>query len=579
MNEKKILVVISKPQDWWLVPVLEQLSQDLPLKVAGLIPSSLSSFQAFNLDFCFFHEDPRMLGYLPNLDSILDDVGLLIATDNSSIASFQACRLASKYSLPFLVFYSGVQFGYHEARINTRAIKFDVNLHAKKFITFSERSRSILLEEGVEDSRILASCPSVAAVKLNGDGAKFRSYFGIPPNRDLVVYHDALEIGRGNESVIEAAKIAQTVKYGPSSPIWLLAGSGKNASALKLNASRLGLQGTTLFLEQDLRPFVKDMISAADFYIPSLVEDHEQLVPFLGYAQQAFVDGAEVMLAKDGHQAEIAQGLNVRLSAPGPESLVACLTTLGTLRTLDDRTNQLRQKLVVEGESSRLVLKTLLQSYIQSEVPIHNFETSFLKVEELIPKGRHLDAITMLDDLLLKIGITDRQKAHVWRLRGDLEVAMGDFDKGSSSYERALSFDGNCADAYAGLGVISLRSRASDEALTFFGRAHAIDPTKQKVAVGMANACADGGLLSEAVWWIEKSLGMPGSDFSATAAISRISAIMPDRKQARKFLERAYETIGDHPSIMMGLGRAYLEEGKFEQGNALIRQALDKTAA
>ena len=48
---------------------------------------------------------------------------------------------------------------------------------------------------------------------------------------------------------------------------------------------------------------------------------------------------------------------------------------------------------------------------------------------------------------------------------------------------------------------------------------------------------------------------------------------------ARKFLERAYETIGDHPSIMMGLGRAYLEEGKFEQGNALIRQALDKTAA
>jgi hypothetical protein len=30
---------------------------------------------------------------------------------------------------------------------------------------------------------------------------------------------------------------------------------------------------------------------------------------------------------------------------------------------------------------------------------------------------------------------------------------------------------------------------------------------------------------------------------------------------------------------MMGLWPAYLEEDKFEQGNALIRQALDKTAA
>ncbi|MEI8025472.1 MAG: tetratricopeptide repeat protein [Pseudomonadota bacterium] len=579
MNEKKILVVISKPQDWWLVPVLEQLSQDLPIKVAGLIPPSLTAFSQFHVDFCFFHEDSRMLGYLPNLDSILDDVGLVIATDNSSIASFQACRLASKYSLPFMVFYSGVQYQYNEARINTRAIKFDINLHAKKFVTFSERSRSVLLDEGVDDSKILVSSPSVAAVKLNGNGLKFRSYFGIPAERDLVIYHDLFEVGRGNETVIDAAKLSQTVKYGDQSPIWIMAGSGSNAANLKLSASRLGLQGTTLFLEQDLRPFLKDMISAADFYIPSLVEDHEMLVPFLGYAQQAFVDGAEIILSPEGHQAEIVKDLKLRTAGTGPESLVACLNTLATLRGLDDRTHQMRHKLIVEGESSRIVLKMLLKSYIQSEVPIHNFETILTQIEELIPKGRHLDAITMLDDLLLKVNVTDRQKAQVWRLKGDLEVDMGDFDKGSSSYERALSYDRNCTDAYIGLGVISLRSKASDEALTFFSKAHAIDPTKQKVAVGMANACADGGLLSEAIWWIEKSLGMPGSDFSATAAINRISSIMPDRKQARKFLERAYETMGDHPSIMMGLGRAYLEEGKFDQGNALIRRALDKTAA
>ena len=579
MIEKKILVVISKPQDWWLLPVLEQLSVDLPIKVAGLIPPSLSPFSQFQVDFCFFHEDSRMLGYLPNLDSILDDVGLIISTDNSSIASFQACRLASKYSLPFLVFYSGVQYQYNEARINTRAIKFDINLHAKKLVTFSERSRSVLLDEGVQDSKILACSPSVAAVKLNGNGLKFRSYFGLPAERDLVVYHDIFESGRGNETIVEAAKISQVVKHSERPPVWILAGNGSNASSLKLSASRLGLQGTTLFLEQDSRPFLKDMISAADFYIPSLVEDHDMLVPFLGYAQQAFVDGADIIVSAEGHQAEIAEGLKIRTSGVSPENLVACLNTLATLRGLDERTNHIRQKLVVEGESSRIVLKMLLKSYIQSEVPIHTFETSLSQIEDLIPKGRHLDAITMLDDLSLKVNVSDRQKAQVWRLRGDLDVAMGDFDKGSSSYERALSYDGNCSDAYIGLGVISLRSKASDEALTFFGKAHAIDPTKQKVAVGMANACADGGLLSEAVWWIEKSLGMPGPDFSAMAAINRISAIMPDRRQARKFLERAYETIGDHPSIMMGLGRAYLEEGKFDQGNALIKQALGKTAA
>jgi hypothetical protein len=29
----------------------------------------------------------------------------------------------------------------------------------------------------------------------------------------------------------------------------------------------------------------------------------------------------------------------------------------------------------------------------------------------------------------------------------------------------------------------------------------------------------------------------------------------------------------------MGLGRAYIEEGKYEKGNNLIKLALDKTAA
>jgi hypothetical protein len=67
-------------------------------------------------------------------------------------------------------------------------------------------------------------------------------------------------------------------------------------------------------------------------------------------------------------------------------------------------------------------------------------------------------------------------------------------------------------------------------------KAESLMSLKKKVAVGMANAFADVGLLSEALWCIEKSFGMPGSDFSATAAISRISAIMPDRKQARKSL-------------------------------------------
>jgi hypothetical protein len=41
-------------------------------------------------------------------------------------------------------------------------------------------------------------------------------------------------------------------------------------------------------------------------------------------------------------------------------------------------------------------------------------------------------------------------------------------------------------------------------------KAESLMSLKKKVAVGMANACADVGLFSEAVWWIEKSLGMAG---------------------------------------------------------------------
>lgn len=580
MTRKSILVVISKEEDWWIYPALEQIARDLPVKIAGLIRQGNTAFKTSNaLETYFFFEDPRMVGYLPNLENIFENVGLILSTDNYSMSSFQVCRLASKYSIPFMVLYSGVQFQFSDAKLTSRSIKFDINLHAQKFIAMSERSKNILIEEGVEESRILTISPSVAAIKPAGSEARFRNYLDISPERDIIVYHDSLEVGRSNESVIDAAKLAQSGKYGLRSPIWILAGSGSNATNLKLKASRLELKGTTLFLEQDVRPFVNDLLAAADFYIPALIEDHDRLVPFLGYAQQAFMAGAQVVLSAHGHQAEILKEVNIRANGTRPETLMACINTLATLKNIDSTPARLRDQLTAEGETARLTLKVFLESHIQNQPPINSLEKTLKDIEELIPKGQYLDASTRLDDAMLKRGITNKQKGKIWTLKGHLDVAMGDFDKGFGCYEEALSYDETCSDAYAGLGVISLRSRASDEALTFFGKAHAIDPTKQNVAVGMANACADGGLLTEAIWWIEKALGMPGSDFQTTAAVNRIASIIPDRKSARIFLERVHETVGDHPSILMGLGRAYIEEGKYEKGNNLIKLALDKTAA
>lgn len=580
MKKKSILVVISKVEDWWIYPALEQIAQDLPIKIAGLVSQGNASFKTSNsLETYFFFEDPRMIGYLPNLENIFDDVGLILATDNYSMSSFQVCRLASKYSIPFMVLYSGVQFQFNDAKLTSRSIKFDINLHAQKFIAMSERSKNILVEEGVEESKILTISPSVAAVTPIGNNLKFRNYLNISPESDVIVYHDNFEVGRANESVIDAAKIALSGKYGLQSPIWILAGTGTNATNLKLKASRLELKGTTLFLEQDIRPFVNDLLAAADFYIPALIEDHDRLVPFLGYAQQAFMAGAQVILSAHGHQAEILKDIKIRTNGTRPETLMACINTLATLREIDTTAAKFRNLLTAEGETARQTLRVFLESHIQNQAPVNSLEKTLKDIEELIPKGQYLDAITRLDDVMLKRGITNKQKGRIWTLKGNLDVAMGDFDKGFGCYEEALSYDESCSDAYAGLGVISLRSKASDEALTFFGKAHAIDPTKQSVAVGMATACADGGLLTEAIWWIEKALGMPGSDFQTTAAVNRIASIIPDRKAARQFLERVHETIGDHPSILMGLGRVYIEEGKYEKGNDLIKLALDKTAS
>lgn len=574
-----ILVILAKPEDWWLVPMLESLAQDMPMKIASLVPSVHHSFSHLKIDLFLYQEDERMSGYLPGLDQLLDNVGLIVTTDNYSVCSFQACRLASKFSIPFIVFYSGVQFQYGEGRPNVRAMKYDINTHAQKFIAFSERSKQILIDEAVPLNKIVLMSPSTSCVPFLGNSMKFKKYFGFDHSRDLIVYHDILEPQRHNEAVLQAAKISMDQRTGLRSPIWVIVGNGSQAAKLKWDASQLGLRGTVFFLEQDSRPFINDMLCAADFYIPSLVEDHDKLVPSLGFAQQAYVEGAEVVLSKDGFHGEILQDVKIRLLGKRPENILACLSTLNTLRQVDGSNKKTRDLIIVESETARHALKVFLQSHVQMEALVNNFENAVTEVEKLISHGQYLDMFTAVDDLLLKHGLSDRDKAQAWRLRGDCHVAVGDYSEATNAYEQAIVLDVKCTDAYTGLGMISLRSKASDEAITFLGKAYAIDPSKQKVAIGMANACADGGLLNEATWWIEKALGMSGSDLSLANAVIRIASFFPDRKAATKFLERVYETMGDHPSLMMGLGKAYLDDGKYELGNKLIREALGKTAS
>jgi len=578
-SNQNILFVLSKPEDWWMVPMLERMSSDMPIKVACLVSNVNDYFTSTNIELILFQEDPRMSGYLPGLESILDHVGMVVCTDNYSVSSFQACRVASKYSIPLMVFCSGVQFHFGDSRSNVRAIKYDINLHSQKFVATSERSKQVLIEDGVEASRVMLISPYIASVAPLGNGQKFRKYFGFDQSRDLIIYHDVLEPNRFNEAVLEAAKLSLNGKSGLKNPVWLVVGQGSNANRLKLEASRQGLHGNVFFLEQDCRTFLNDMLSAADFYIPSLVEDHEQLVPCLGLAHQAFAKGAEILLSKDGFHAEILPEVKIRLSGKKPENILGCLATQATLRRLDGQWKDIRSQANAYGETARLAMKVFLQSHLQKEAMVDDFENILREIEDMISHGRYADIFTRVDDLLLKKGLTDRHIAQIWRLKGDCFAAIGDFMAATSSYEEAIGFDQKCGDAYVGLGMLSLRSRASDEAIAFFGKAYALIPGKQKIAIGMANACADGGLLNEATWWIEKAIGLPGRDFLLLNAVIRIAGIFPEKKAALKFLERIHETVGDHPSLMLGLGKAYLDEGKYELGNKLIRDALEKTAS
>ena len=143
------------------------------------------------------------------------------------------------------------------------------------------------------------------------------------------------------------------------------------------------------------------------------------------------------------------------------------------------------------------------------------------------------------------------------------------------SYERALAYKPDFAEAHNNLGNVRKEQGKLDEAVTSFGRALAHKPDFAEAHYNLGNALHDLGKLEEAVVSYERALAYK-RDF--TEAHNNLGNALKHQGKLEKAVasySRALAHKPDHAEAHYNLGNALQDLGKLEEAAACYERALE----
>jgi tetratricopeptide (TPR) repeat protein len=194
-------------------------------------------------------------------------------------------------------------------------------------------------------------------------------------------------------------------------------------------------------------------------------------------------------------------------------------------------------------------------------------------IELLIDRGALNEAFLQIEEALLLEAVTPNERSDFFRLRGDAEVARRDYDRALQSFQEGLLLNDHNFLCLRGMAQTYWQTHDNEAALTHFRRALALREGDSETMFGIAMVFRRLGLLDEAVVWLEKCV-MRHQIPAAITALAQTCSQLAKQSIAIEVLNRALEVTGDHQTLMMALGQAYLSAGKHDEGQELLRRAL-----
>jgi tetratricopeptide (TPR) repeat protein len=561
---RNIKIVAGSVRDAAMLSIWEKVGHTHSVEVLAL-QSEGTEFAAM-LPVTIFPEVPEMAGYYRDLDRYLAGADLIVGVESSRLSSFQALRAARKLGVPYICLcHESVPFAY-EGFKNIRAIQHDIFLNADALVASSRRASQLLRMEGVPDDRVrriqAVTDPATAAFSVER-AAKFRRYIGVPDS-DII-----LTVMAGLDDAEPVHTLLQGIRLGlnqVSSSIRgrlriLICGQGQAASQLKYQVSDMGLGPCSMFIAQDVTPFLQDLLSASDYLLEGRFfrKGSPELLPW--HVLSASTCGAKVMTSPGSLADDWLSGQMVtRFEDFAPmEIAMALADELKGHR--DDCAGRLaRAELAATNLSPQKGAALMLE--IVAELCTQDANASRRhSLSEFV--RRHQVPVTYKDAADVLVACEEaREFAHgcetgirseVLRIKGDALAALARGDEALVSFEESLRVHGQNHNALRGLGYLAWNGHSHEEALRFFKRALAVNPNDYQCLVGVGLVYRRLKMFGEAVFWLQKAIAVGGLESSSLGLLVQACLENSEIPEALDVLLSVRESLGEHPALMTAI--------------------------
>jgi glycosyltransferase involved in cell wall biosynthesis/Tfp pilus assembly protein PilF len=529
---------------------------------------------------------PDMPGYIRGLEDKLFDADLIIAFESSALSSFQACRSADKYGVPFGVYSTEWQNHLYAGAPNIRAVQFDISSRADFFLCNDVFARQHIESLNVAANKIYILPYVVDKQTFHVSAArrdKFRKYVGIAAEDTVILFQDRLKSGFGSEVALEAMRSLLDSSKGAEDRIKLIiAGDGNKAKDLKYFCVEKGLARQVIFLSQNPDPFITDLYNAADYV---LYPAHDTLAeydqpPYRLLEQSAC--GVIPIVVKGTIAAGIARGAAIELPHSSP-----LLFALALRSVLDEPEKSVKLRTLCSlGEfvdSSAVSITGIIQlKMATANLQAQNRESlteSLVRINTMMTSGDVTDANLEIERLLLLGKGNAKERSEALRTRGDIRFYLNRYEESMDSYYESLQHDPSNSKSFKGLGFVAWQSHSNEEAIMFFRKSLALFSDDPQVMLGLGLVHKRVGLLEQSLFWLEKAITLDVTEKTAIAALTQVCGEYPRPALAIESLKRTIETVGEKRPLLMSLGNLYMKTGKTAEGRILLAKALSQDVA
>jgi tetratricopeptide (TPR) repeat protein len=221
--------------------------------------------------------------------------------------------------------------------------------------------------------------------------------------------------------------------------------------------------------------------------------------------------------------------------------------------------------------SSRFKSESFLSQPSNAELA----QGAMAEIDLKIKNGEEDLALIDIEGFLLEVGSGDRIKSELLRAKGDILYLQSEYDDALSAYQESLRIDSDNSQAYCGLGFLAWQSHSNEDAISFFKKSLALKHNDFQTMLGLGLVHKRVGLIEHSIFWFEKCLSTDSQSDLALTALTQACNECSRPEMAVAVLNRAIDLVGDHRTLLMGLGGLYMKTGRTLEGRNLVNRALE----